>query len=127
MRAVEASVFGCGAGHSDEFGGVAVTADLVFKAAGKANGAFVHRLPSELSHFLNFGLGGNALEVLAHDLFANGRVAGENSDVERGSILLASGDPIGDRPGRFAVGTLHGGSDALSDLRFGERIGVQAF
>src|ERR1041385_4698681 len=34
-------------------------------------------------------------------------------------------DPIFDRPGRIAVRALHGGSDSLRDLRFGERVGIE--
>ena len=98
VSAVEAAMFGGGAGHCDEFGGVAVAADIVFEAARKTDGAFVHGLPGELSHFFDFGLRGDAFEVLAHDLFANGGVSGENSDVESGGIFAARSDPVGDRP-----------------------------
>ena len=54
VRAVDAAVFGGAASHGDEFGGVAVAADFVFETTGKADGAFVHGLPGELRHFVDF-------------------------------------------------------------------------
>src|SRR4029077_16359493 len=104
VRAVKAAVFSGGAGHSDDFGGVAVAADLVFEAAGEADRAFVHRLPRELRHLFDFWLAGDALEVLAHDLRTNGGVTSQPRDVDGGGIFLARLDPGGDGPRRFAVG-----------------------
>ena len=34
---------------------------------------------------------------------------------------------VADRPGRIAIGSKNYGGDALRDLRFGQRIGVEAF
>src|SRR6266404_613486 len=127
VRAVETTVFGGAAGHGHEFGGVAVTADFVFEAAGESDGAFVHGLPGKLGQFFDFLWRRNAIENFDHDLFAYGGVSGEDGDVERGGIFAAVLDPIFYWPGRIAIGTLYGGGDALRDLRFGEGIGVETF
>jgi len=60
-------------------------------------------------------------------LFTDGRVSGEDSDVECGGVFAAGGDPIGYGPGRFSVGALHGCGNALGDLRLGQGIRIEAF
>ena len=44
-----------------------------------------------------------------------------------GGIFAALFEPVGDGPGREAVGAEDYSGDALGDLRFGERVGVEAF
>jgi hypothetical protein len=84
-------------------------------------------LPGELSHFFDFLWCRNAFEILAHDLFADGGVTCEDRDVERCAMFAALFDPIFYGPGRIAIWALHGGGDPLRDLRFSERVGVEAF
>ena len=81
----------------------------------------------ERDHLLNFFGSRYAAEILAHDFGANGGVAEERGDIEGGGIFAAGVEPCGDGPGRVAVGTENYGGDALGDLGFGERVGVQAF
>src|SRR5262249_23778178 len=125
VRAIEAAMLGRGTGHGDKFGGVAVAADLVFEPARKADGAFVHALPSELRHFFDFRLRGDSLEILAHHLLADGGVTDEGGDVEGGGIFLPGFDPWGDGSGRIAVGALDRGGNALRDLGLSQRVGVE--
>jgi len=60
-------------------------------------------------------------------LFADGGLSGQDGDVERGWMCAAMFDPILYRPGRIAIWALHGGGDPLRDLRFSERVRVEAF
>jgi hypothetical protein len=76
-------------------------------------------LLGELRHFCDFVGRGDAAEILAHDLFADGGVAGHHGDVERGRIGSPSGEIWRDGPRRIAVGAEDDGGDALRDLRFG--------
>ncbi len=126
MGHVEAAVSGGDFCFGDDFIGGAVAGDVVFEAGGEADGAFVHGLLDELRHFCDFVGRGDAAEVFAHDLFADGGVAGHHRDVERGRIGAARGEIGRDGPRGIAVGAEDDGGYALRDLRFGERIGFEA-
>lgn len=60
-------------------------------------------------------------------MLANGGVSSEDGNVRRGMKLFDGAYPSDDRPGRFAIRADDEGRDALSDLRFGQRIGEDAF
>ena len=81
----------------EHFRGRGENSGIVLQPSGEAERARRHFLGDELPHARQFGVGGRALEVIAHDVAANCAMADVRRDVDRRGLAVEPREKLGER------------------------------